>query len=67
MGFSTPSTGQAGGASPLSLAALGFAVGSARHYRGSAPPPPAKPAEPPPSHLATLGLGVGLSAPSTSL
>ena len=49
MGFSTPSTGQAGGASPLNTRFARFAV-------GSAPPPPAKPAEPPRSTLASLVL-----------
>ncbi len=43
MGLSAPSTGKAAGASPLKLASLVIAV-------GSAPPPPAKPPEPPPSN-----------------
>jgi len=49
MGLSAPSGGKATGASPLSLAALGFAV-------GSAPPPVAKPPEPPPSASLPPGL-----------
>ena len=40
LGFSAPSTGKAGRASPLNLASL-------VHCSGSAPPRPAKPAEPP--------------------
>ena len=39
LGFSTPSSGKATGASPLTLASL--------NYWGSAPPPVAKPPEPP--------------------
>ena len=53
----TPSTGKACGASPLTPR-------FARFRRWFAPPPQAKPAEPPRSHLALLGFAAG-SPPST--
>ena len=50
LGFSTPSSGKATGASPLTLASL--------NYWGSAPPPVAKPPEPPRSPSLRSIIGV---------